>query len=137
MPGNSPRHLFVYGTLTRGSRSPFAARLAARACFAGDAWIAGRLYKLGPFPGAVPDPAAKSRVWGNVFRIAHPALLPALDQYEGCGASERTVSLFQREAVRVTLAGGKELDAWIYRFTGRTEGRPAVHGSNANGHGRW
>ncbi len=132
MPGNSPQHLFVYGTLTRGSRSPFAALLAARARFVGDAWLPGRLYRLGHFPGAVPEPAAKSRVWGNVFLVRRPALLAALDQYEGCGASERIVSLFQREAHRVTLANGKELDAWIYRFTGRTEGRPEVHGSVAN-----
>jgi gamma-glutamylcyclotransferase (GGCT)/AIG2-like uncharacterized protein YtfP len=127
MTNGSIQHLFVYGTLTRGSRSPFAALLAARARFIGDAWIAGRLYRLGHFPGAVPDPAAKSRVWGNVFLIRHPALLEALDQYEGCGASERIVPLFRREAVPVTLANGKELDAWIYRFTGRTEGRPAVY----------
>ncbi len=121
MPGNSPQHLFVYGTLTRGSRSPFAALLAARARFIGDAWLPGRLYRLGHFPGAVPDPAAKSRVWGNAFLIRHSALLAALDRYEGCGASECFGSLFQREAVRVTLANGKEVDAWIYRFTGRTE----------------
>jgi gamma-glutamylcyclotransferase (GGCT)/AIG2-like uncharacterized protein YtfP len=129
LPENSPRHLFVYGTLTRGSRSPFAALLAARARFIGDAWIAGRFYRLSHYPGAVPDPASKSRIWGNVFLIRHPALLAALDQYEGCGAAGCAVPLFQRDAVRVTLANGKELDAWIYRFTGGTEGRPAVHKS--------
>ncbi len=127
MPENSPQHLFVYGTLTRGGRSPFAALLAARARYIGDAWVAGRLYRLGHFPGAAPDPASKSRIWGNVFLIRRPALLAALDQYEGCGAAGGIVPLFRREAVRVTLANGKELDAWIYRFTGRTEGRPVVH----------
>jgi len=132
MPGTSPQHLFVYGTLTRGSRSPFAALLAARARFIGDAWLPGRLYRLGHFPGAVPDPAARSLVQGHVFLIRHPALLAALDRYEGCGAGERIVSLFQREAHRVAFANGKELDAWIYRFTGSTEGRPAIHRPVAN-----
>ena len=52
-------------------------------------------------------------------------LIAAIDRYEGCGARERAVPLFRREAVRVALADGKELDAWIYRFAGRTKGRPA------------
>jgi gamma-glutamylcyclotransferase (GGCT)/AIG2-like uncharacterized protein YtfP len=127
MPTNTPRHLFVYGTLTRGSRSPVAALLEARARYIGNAWLRGRLYRLRHFPGAVPDPASKTLVWGNVYFLRNPMLIAAIDQYEGCGACERAVPLFRREAVRVVLAGGKELDAWIYRFTGRTKGRPAVH----------
>jgi gamma-glutamylcyclotransferase (GGCT)/AIG2-like uncharacterized protein YtfP len=128
MPANSTRHIFVYGTLARGSRSPFAALLEARARYIGNAWLRGRLYRLGHFPGAVPDPASKTKIWGNVYFLRDPMLIAAIDQYEGCGANERAVPLFRREAVRVVLlASGKELDAWIYRFTGRTEGRPAVH----------
>jgi gamma-glutamylcyclotransferase (GGCT)/AIG2-like uncharacterized protein YtfP len=136
MPANSPRHLFVYGTLTRGSRSPFAALLEARARYIGNAWLRGRLYRLRHFPGAVPDPASKSRIWGNVYFLRAPRLIAAIDQYEGCGACERAVPLFRREAVQVVLAGGKELDVWIYRFTGRTEGRPAVHSPMRTGM-RW
>jgi gamma-glutamylcyclotransferase (GGCT)/AIG2-like uncharacterized protein YtfP len=127
MPANTPKHLFVYGTLTRGSRSPFAALLEARARYIGNAWVRGRLYRLGHFPGAVPDPASRSRIWGDVYFLRDPMLIGAIDQYEGCGAYGRAVPLFRREAVQVVLAGGKELDAWIYRFTGRTKGRPAVH----------
>ena len=127
MPENCPQHLFVYGTLTRGSRSPFAALLEARARYIGNAWLRGRLYRLGHFPGAVPDPASKSRIWGNVYFLRDPMLIAAIDQYEGCGAYEHAVPLFRRESVQVVLGDGKELDAWIYRFTGRTEGRPAVH----------
>ena len=127
MPENFPQHLFVYGTLTRGSRSPFAALLEARARYIGNAWVRGRLYRLGHFPGAVPDPASKSRIWGNVYFLRDAMLIAAIDQYEGCGAFERAVPLFRRETVQAVLGNGKELDAWIYRFTGRTEGRPAVH----------
>jgi gamma-glutamylcyclotransferase (GGCT)/AIG2-like uncharacterized protein YtfP len=129
MPANSPRHLFVYGTLTRGSSSPFAALLEARARYIGNAWLRGRFYRLGHFPGAVPDPASKTRIWGNVYFLRDPMLIAAIDQYEGCGAYERAVPLFRRETVRVVLSGGKELDAWIYKFTGGTEGRPVVHSS--------
>ncbi len=80
-----PRHLFVYGTLMRASRSPYAQLLRARAQFVGEGWTPGRLYHLGRYPGAVFGDDCTNRVHGELFLLRSDTLLVALDAYEGCG----------------------------------------------------
>jgi gamma-glutamylcyclotransferase (GGCT)/AIG2-like uncharacterized protein YtfP len=120
------RHLFVYGTLMRGSRSPYAKLLAARAQFAGEASAPGRLYHLGRFPGAVFDARCRARVHGELFRLNGPSLLVALDAYEGCGAQGTKPGLFYRDIIEVQLARGGALAAWAYPFAGNVSGRPFI-----------
>jgi gamma-glutamylcyclotransferase (GGCT)/AIG2-like uncharacterized protein YtfP len=120
------QHLFVYGTLMRGSRSPMSSLLNARAIFLGEASIAGRLYNLGSFPGAVPDGMSKSRIWGHVYFIRNAAVVAALDRYEGCGPNNQDLQLFRREQTRILLRGGKEVDGWVYAFIGAAGGRPLI-----------
>ena len=50
------RHLFVYGTLRRGSGHPMSRFLAARARLLAGARVPGRLYDLGGFPGLTAMP---------------------------------------------------------------------------------
>jgi gamma-glutamylcyclotransferase (GGCT)/AIG2-like uncharacterized protein YtfP len=119
-------HLFVYGTLMRGGRSPYAQLLQARARFVGEASIAGRLYHLGRFPGAVPDHDCRTRITGEIFRIRDESLLNALDGYEGCRPEDPEPRLFRCDAVEVRTAHGSTLNAWIYTYTGGTAGRPIV-----------
>jgi gamma-glutamylcyclotransferase (GGCT)/AIG2-like uncharacterized protein YtfP len=119
-------HLFVYGTLMRGGRSPYAQLLQARARFIGEASIAGRLYHLGRFPGAVPDQECRTRVAGEIFLIKDDALMDALDRYEGCRPEDAEPRLFRRDAVEVRTARGSALNAWVYTYTGGTAGRPIV-----------
>jgi len=86
----APELLFVYGTLMRCSDRPLARRLRQQARFAGHATVQGRLYRLGSYPGAVASGHPADRVHGEVFDItaAPPALLAALDHYEGCAADQ-------------------------------------------------
>ncbi len=121
-----PRHLFVYGTLMRGSRSPYAQLLRMRAKFVGEASAAGRLYHLGRFPGAVFGEGWPTRVHGEVFRLHGTALLDALDAYEGCGGQGTEPGLFRRDRVEVRLARGGTLWAWAYPFAGPVSGRPFI-----------
>jgi gamma-glutamylcyclotransferase (GGCT)/AIG2-like uncharacterized protein YtfP len=121
-----PRHLFVYGTLMRGSRSPYARLLQARARFAGEASTPGRLYHLGRFPGAIFDTGCAARVHGEVFRLNGAAVLVALDAYEGCGGQGTKPGLFYRCIIQIQLAGGGKLAAWAYPFAGNVSGRPAI-----------
>ncbi len=65
-----PRHLFVYGTLMRASRSPYAQLLRARAQFVGEGWTPGRLYHLGRYPGAVFGGDCTTRVMRRAFSPA-------------------------------------------------------------------
>jgi gamma-glutamylcyclotransferase (GGCT)/AIG2-like uncharacterized protein YtfP len=123
---DGPRHLFVYGTLMRGSRSPYAQLLRARARFVSKASVAGRLYHLGRFPGAVFGEGGRARVHGEVFRLSGGALLAALDAYEGCGGVGTKPDLFYRVIVEAQLARGGTLSAWAYPFAGPVEGRPLI-----------
>jgi gamma-glutamylcyclotransferase (GGCT)/AIG2-like uncharacterized protein YtfP len=102
---NNSGHLFVYGTLMRGQ--PAHRTLAGRATFVGDATVPGALLALGRYPGLV---AGRGRVHGEIWRFEVPELLPALDEYEGYN--------FKRCTTTATLASGRRLRAWMYRYRG-------------------
>ncbi len=123
---SEPRHLFVYGTLMRASRSPYAQLLRTRAQFVGEGWTPGRLYNLGRYPGAVFDGDATTKVHGELFLLRGEALLAALDAYEGCGGRGAKPGLFHRDVVEVRMALGGRLHAWVYPFAGEVRGRPHV-----------
>ena len=121
-----PRHLFVYGTLMRASRSPYAQLLRALAQFVGEGWTPGRLYHLGRFPGAVFGDYCTNRVHGELFLLRGNTLLAALDAYEGCGGQATKPDLFCRDVVEVRLARGGKFPAWVYPFAGAVRGRPLI-----------
>ena len=106
MPASaSPAHIFLYGTLMRGQ--PAHRVLAGRATFVDDATIAGTLLALGRFPGVV---AGRGRVRGEVWRLEAPEVLQTLDDYEGYN--------FERRTAVATLASGRRVRAWLYRYRG-------------------
>ena len=48
----SKDHVFFYGTLITGARDHAVRRLVEAHCrIVGQAWLPGRLYDLGPYPG--------------------------------------------------------------------------------------
>jgi gamma-glutamylcyclotransferase (GGCT)/AIG2-like uncharacterized protein YtfP len=102
---DSALQIFFYGTLMRGE--PAHRLLAGRATFVGDATVAGTLLALGQFPGIV---AGRGRVRGEVWRLETPELLRTLDDYEGYN--------FERRASMATLASGRRVRAWLYRYRG-------------------
>ncbi len=126
MTPGEPRHLFVYGTLMRGSRSPYAKLLQARATFAGTAAAPGRLYNLGRFPGAIFDSGSAALVHGEAYRLNGAAVPAALDAYEGCRAEDPEPRLFRRDTIEVHLARGGTILVWAYTYTGPAAGRRIV-----------
>ncbi len=126
MTREGPRYLFVYGTLMRGSRSPYAKLLQARAQFLGEASASGRLYRLGRFPGAVFDPRSRAKVRGEVFRLNAASILDALDAYEGCRPEDAQPQPFRREVIEIVLSRGGTLSAWAYPVAGKVSGRPLI-----------
>lgn len=121
-----PRHLFVYGSLMRASRSPYAQLLKARAQFVSEGWTPGRLYHLGRYPGAVFAGDCTRKVHGELFLLRNEAVLRALDAYEGCDEHGSKSGQFYRDVVDVQLARGGRLRAWAYPFAGETGGRPLI-----------
>jgi gamma-glutamylcyclotransferase (GGCT)/AIG2-like uncharacterized protein YtfP len=125
-------HLFVYGTLRRSTAPPQLRALVEGWRWLGEAWVAGRLYDLGPYPGAVLDDAGAERIFGELVELpGDPALWRRLDRYEGFDARRPEWSLFRR--VRCEVQGcDAPREAWIY-VCGR---EPAAEHSVVRG-GRW
>jgi gamma-glutamylcyclotransferase (GGCT)/AIG2-like uncharacterized protein YtfP len=115
-------HLFLYGTLLPGLVRPPMDALMARLRPLGPATVPGRLYDLGPYPALAPEPAAASRVCGELFVLPDdPALLAALDEYEGTVTHDPSGSLFRRVEALATLADGRAVWCWVYIYNGDTE----------------
>ena len=115
-------HLFVYGTLRRGQPlfrylDPKTTRLV------GEGTIAGRLFDLGEYPGAISDTKRFSTIRGEVHQLLDPrTTLAILDDVEGYDAVRPERSLFERRTAMVTLDDGREMESWVY-FYRRSLGR--------------
>jgi|GEM_PF-194577 len=103
--------LFVYGTLRRGGKRHDILQLL-HAAYVGKGSVAGELFDLGEYPGAVKSNATAARVIGEVYRLPNlKTALRTLDEYEGVGA---VASLYRRDVTEVTLESGQRLSAWVY-----------------------
>jgi gamma-glutamylcyclotransferase (GGCT)/AIG2-like uncharacterized protein YtfP len=111
--------LFVYGTLRKGSGHSLAGFLAAHARLLGTGSVAGRLYDLGPYPGMTDPLTSGDRVRGDVYELDDPeATLTVLDDYEGCGPSDRQPQLYKRVLRRAVLDDGAARTVWVYVYCG-------------------
>lgn len=103
--------MFAYGTLRRGGkRHDILQQL--HAVYVGKGSVAGELFDLGEYPGAVKSGSTAARVIGEVYRLPNlKTALRILDEYEGVGAA---TSLYHREITEVTLDSGQRVSAWVY-----------------------
>jgi len=125
-------HLFVYGSLMSTAGHAMGARLRAEAHLLGAATIAGRLYRVSWYPGAVESADPTQRVHGEVYALADPVKsLAWLDAYEGIVASEEEAGEYRRLERSVHLATGEKLTAWVYLL------QKAVAGLIQVPDGRW
>jgi gamma-glutamylcyclotransferase (GGCT)/AIG2-like uncharacterized protein YtfP len=109
-------HLFVYGTLRRGSKHEMARLLQGQAHFVGTGRMPGRLYGLGRFPGAVAAANAEEWVRGEVYRLDDSAsLLKVLDEYEGAD--------FERGISSIQMDEGRTTECWVFLYVGKLPGR--------------
>jgi gamma-glutamylcyclotransferase (GGCT)/AIG2-like uncharacterized protein YtfP len=121
-----PGHLFVYGTLLQSYSNPYARLVRQHATFLGRGSFPGRLYDLGPYPGAVFAAGATTRVHGDILALPHPEqVLPALDTYEGYAPRAIQGSLYRREVVAVMAEQGM-VECWVYLYNRPTAGLPQI-----------
>jgi gamma-glutamylcyclotransferase (GGCT)/AIG2-like uncharacterized protein YtfP len=125
-PGDSPRRLFVYGSLRAGEENPMAALLHRHARHLGEGTIHAGLYAISWYSGAAPCEDAAAVVHGDVFEL-HPEtadrVMAELDAYEG--------SEFALRAVEVTLADETRVGAMAYLFAASVAGLRRIE------HGDW
>jgi gamma-glutamylcyclotransferase (GGCT)/AIG2-like uncharacterized protein YtfP len=109
--------LFVYGTLMHGYDHPMARLLSDNADYLGPASMPGRLYRVKHYPALIASDDPAELVYGDVFRLHRPdALLPRLDDYEGCGPGSPQPPQYRREVATVALQGGATVEALVYVY---------------------
>ena len=118
MPPFQPsEYLFVYGTLRKSAGSRY--NLLQAYCHSmGDAWMQGKLYELGGYPGAVPSGYSEDKVHGELYAIsdAEPLFL-ILDDYEQCSNNFATPHEYVRTQLPVwKIDTGKPVSAWVYVY---------------------
>jgi gamma-glutamylcyclotransferase (GGCT)/AIG2-like uncharacterized protein YtfP len=65
------------------------------------------LYNIGEYPGALYDPAATERIYGDVLLLNNDAdVLTNLDDYEGYGHNQPQPNEFIRVTLPVDTASG-------------------------------
>ncbi len=117
---SAPCHVFVYGTLRAGGSNDIA-RYAPPPERVGSAFVAGTLYDLGDYPGAVLD--GMGRIAGEVYRIT-PEVEGQLDALEGVMADESGEYIKREIAVSIE---GRTLDCLVYEIhPSRLAGRPVI-----------
>ena len=120
-------YLFAYGTLRRGLSPDYLLPVVSRLVVVGEGFVAGVLYDLGEYPGAVLDAEAGTQVFGTVFVLpAEHEVLAALDGYEGFYPDSLESSLFVRERHTVELMDGQRLDCWVYVYKLETDDLPVL-----------
>lgn len=125
----TPCHLFVYGTLLTGSLPRDLRRLLRLHCRpAGEAYIHGKLYDLGDYPGAVPATDADQRVYGALLRLRAPGrCLPHLDRYEAYRPGTPQDSEFVRiQVTAYRLPGRRPVPAWAYFYNRPVRAFPPI-----------
>jgi gamma-glutamylcyclotransferase (GGCT)/AIG2-like uncharacterized protein YtfP len=116
-------NLFLYGTLRPSAQGRLGRarreRLQKLSVSLGAASMAGRLYDLGFYPGAIESSLAGDEVHGEAVRMPDPAaIFDWLDVYEGIGAHGGSRFGFERVQRPVLLAAGDEIQAWVYLYRG-------------------
>ena len=107
--------IFFYGTLMAGFDRRRRAGMDEKLTYVGRAYIRGKMFDLGLYPAVVPAP--DTQVWGEVYRMADPALvIGAMDDIEGYRAEDPDKSLYSRQIATVTFADGGTDEAWVYFY---------------------
>ncbi|MBB5519600.1 gamma-glutamylcyclotransferase family protein [Amphiplicatus metriothermophilus] len=123
-------YLFVYGTLRRKGGAPLAGRLAREAVLVGPGRFHGRLYLAKGYPAAVDSGDPGEAVHGDLHRLGDdPALLAALDVYEGFGPAAPTRGGWRR-VLRPIGAGRRCICAWIYLYDGFIDEAARIEGGD-------
>ncbi|MEJ8853744.1 gamma-glutamylcyclotransferase family protein [Variovorax robiniae] len=119
-PPLADRHVFVYGTLRAGGSNDIA-RYHPRPQRVGDGVIAGTLYDLGPYPGAVLG--GEGRIVGEVYRVTQDVEVE-LDLLEGVMA-DGSGEYLKRELD--VMVGAARLRCLVYEIhPSRIEGRRSI-----------
>ncbi len=128
MPATPVYHLFVYGSLRSGFRSPVYEYISRFFSFVGEAKAKGKLVDMGSYPAGIPDTDDRYII-GELYQVKNPNefswAIGQLDDYEGVNVEADEAQLFRRELTDA-FCNGAIIPAWIYWYNGKTDGRPVI-----------
>ena len=121
-------HLFVYGSLRSGFRSPAYEYISRYFDLVGEAKVKGKLFDLGEYPAAKPTDENKFII-GELYRIRKESefswAIGQLDDYEGVHVGYDETQLYRRDIAEVHI-DNKITNAWIYWYHGDVEDKPVI-----------
>lgn len=121
-------HLFVYGSLRSGFKSPAYEYISRFFQLVGEARVRGVLFDMGTYPAAVPT-QEDHFIIGELYESNNPQefswAIGQLDDYEGVSVEPDEMQLYRRELAEVYVKGGM-IQAWIYWYNGDVSGRPRI-----------
>lgn len=121
-------HLFVYGSLLSGFRSPAYDYISRYFTLISPAQIRGKLYDMGDYPAAVPC-TEELFIKGELYIIKNESefswALGQLDDYEGVTTEPGEPQAYTREMTTVYL-DNKTVNAWVYWYKGDISNKPVV-----------
>ena len=128
MANHGIHHLFVYGSLRSGFRSPAYEYISRFFNFIGEARVRGKLFDMGSYPGAVPA-SDDAFIIGELYTIRDDSdfswAIGQLDDYEGVNVESDEMQLYRRELTDVFI-NNEVTPAWIYWYSGNVSGRPEI-----------
>ncbi|MCD8740142.1 gamma-glutamylcyclotransferase [Mucilaginibacter roseus] len=125
---DKPNLLFVYGTLLI-KHNEFAAYLQKHCTFISKGRIAGTLYDIGEYPGAVIDNSG-GYVYGSVYSIDKPdEILPVLDDYEGLSPNDPQPQEYLRLLSPIETDEAL-LSCWMYVYNWPVDRLKIIDGGN-------
>jgi gamma-glutamylcyclotransferase (GGCT)/AIG2-like uncharacterized protein YtfP len=128
---NDIKHLFVYGSLRSGFKSPAYNYISQYFNFITLAKAKGILYDMGNYPVAVSTIENKY-VIGELYEIKDRAafdfVVAQLDDYEGIdGGEEDEVCLYERKLVEVYNNDNESIaKAYVYWFCGNIKDKNTI-----------
>jgi gamma-glutamylcyclotransferase (GGCT)/AIG2-like uncharacterized protein YtfP len=121
-------HLFVYGSLLSGFKSPAYDYISRYFTLVSPAKIKGKLYDMGEYPAAVPT-TEEAFITGELYLIKNESefswALGQLDDYEGVTIEPGEEPLYRRELTDV-YHDNEMTKAWVYWYNGEVMHRPIV-----------
>ena len=121
-------HLFVYGSLRSGFRSPAYEYISRYFDLVAEGKVRGKLYDMGEYPAAKPvteDAWIAGELYISRNRDEFSWAIAQLDDYEGVLVESHEQPLYRRELAEIILPESTQA-AWIYWFNGPVEGRPVI-----------
>lgn len=111
------KYLFVYGTLLSHNNG-YASLLKNNSRFIAEGSLSGLLFDIGEYPGALYNPAATERIYGDVLLLNNGTdVLTSLDDYEGYGHNQSQPNEFIRSVLPVyTTLGIINCQVYLYNL---------------------